>query len=137
MVLDTCETWVKQCCQEWSPSICHYNYDFPICHFIIKYENITLIKNRMWKYSNLHPLKTCVHMNSYGNGVKFYGSLDVGSQHPAKSEWGWHTNLHPILMLYFYPHLVNNEHSLTYHSLFNSIDWCSDTSIHLCSFQCK
>ncbi len=39
----------------------------------------------------------------------------MGSQNSAKSERGWHTNLHPISMLYFYPHLVNNEHPLTYH----------------------
>ncbi len=76
-------------------------------------------------------------MNLYAKRVKYSGSLDVGPQNPAKSECGWRTNLHPISMLYFYPHLVNNEHPLTYHSLFNSINPLSDISIHVCSFQCK
>ncbi len=81
--------------------------------------------------------QTCVHTNSYGKGVKYPGSLNVGSQNLAKSEWGWYTNLHPISMLYFYPRLVNNEHPLIYHLLSNSIDSLSDISMQLCSFQCK
>ncbi len=68
------------------------------------------------------PTQTCVHMNSYDKGVKYTGSLDVESQNPAKSEWGWHTNLHYISMLYFYPHLVNNEDPLIYQFLLNSIN---------------
>ncbi len=49
------------------------------------------------------PTQICVHMNSYGNRDQYSNSLDVGSQNPAKSEWGWHINLHPISMLYFTP----------------------------------
>ncbi len=37
----------------------------------------------VFKYA---PTQTCVHMNSYGKGVKYPSSLDVGSQNPIKSE---------------------------------------------------
>ncbi len=77
--------WVKQCCQECSPGICDYNYDFSICHFIIKRENI-IHQDKNVGVFNFAPTQTCVHMNSYGKGGKYPGSLDVGSQNPAKSE---------------------------------------------------
>ncbi len=32
------------------------------------------------------PTQKCVHMNSYGKGGKYPGSLDVGLQFPAKSK---------------------------------------------------
>ncbi len=77
--------WVKQCCQECTPSICDYNYDFLICHFIIKCENITHQGNNVGVFK-FAPTQTSVHMNSYGKGIIYPGSLGVGSQNPAKSE---------------------------------------------------
>ncbi len=97
--------------------------------------------HKMWEHHSSRQECGSIQICTYSNisthefiwqGVKYPGSLDVGSQNPAKAEWGWHTNLHPISMLYCYPHLVNNEHPLTYHSLFNSIDSLSDISIHAC-----
>ncbi len=67
--------------------------------------------HKMWDHHTLQdknvgvfkfaPTQTCVNMNSYGKGVTYPGSLDVGSQNPANSEWGWHIYLHHISMLYF------------------------------------
>ncbi len=69
--------------------------------------------HKMWEYHThqdnnvgvfkFAPTQTCVHMNSYGKGIIYPGNLDVGSQNPAKSEWGWHTNQHPISILCFTP----------------------------------
>ncbi len=82
LVLHTCETWVKQCCQECSRD---YNYDFLICHIIIKCENITHQDKNVGVFK-FALTQTCVHMNSYGKGIIYPGSLDVGSQNPSKSE---------------------------------------------------
>ncbi len=57
--------------------------DFPICHFIIKCKTHQDTNVGVFKFA---ATQTCVHMNSYGKGVKYAGSLDVGSQNPAKSE---------------------------------------------------
>ncbi len=119
MVLHTCETWVKHCCQECSPYVTTTMiFNMPFYHKMWEHNTHQDKNVGVFKFA---PTQICVHMNSYGNGVKYHGSLDVGSQNPATSEWGWHTHLQPISKLYSPPHLVNNEHPLTYHSLFNSI----------------
>ncbi len=71
-------------------------------NLIWKCENITHQEKNVGVFK-FAPTQTCVHMNSYGKGIIYPASLEVGSQNPAKSEWGWYTNLHPISMLYFIP----------------------------------
>ncbi len=58
-----------------------------------------------------HPLKHMYIWIQMARGFKILGSLDVGSQNIASSEWGQVTNLHLTSMLYFYSHLVNNPHT--------------------------
>ncbi len=54
----------QQCCQECSTSICDYNYDFLICHFIIKCENITNQDKNVgvFKFAPTQNVYTWIHM---------------------------------------------------------------------------
>ncbi len=98
----------QRCCQECSPSICDYNYDFLIWHFIIKCENITHQDMNVLVFKFSHT-QTCVHMNSYGKGIIYPGSLDVEVTKSCKVWMRTACKSAPHINDIFYPHLINNE----------------------------
>ncbi len=119
LVLHTCETWSTKVLLTMLSKYMWLQLWFSNMPFYHEMWSNHTHEDKNVGVFKLEPTQTCVHMNSYGKGVIYPDSLDVEYQNPVKSECGWHTNLHQISMLYFNPHLVNNEHPLIYNSLFN------------------